>query len=144
MDNTQETIKKVLELAGFSDYSISADAENRKISLFINEGDWLKKILPRFVNDFDHLAKLMAKKSNSQTVFVDINNYRKERETLIVELAKAAARKAILQKAPVELPVMNAYERRLIHTELATRPDIKTESVGEGKTRRVIVSPSGL
>lgn len=144
MDNTQETIKKVLELAGFNDYSMSADAENRKISLFINEGDWLKKILPRFVNDFDHLAKLMAKKSNSQTVFVDINNYRKEREALIVELAKAAARKAVLQKAPVELPVMNAYERRLIHTELATRPDIKTESVGEGKARRVIVSPSGL
>jgi len=144
MDQLQETIKKILELAGFDDYSITPDVENRKIAIFINEGPWFKKALSRFVTDFDHIAKLIAKKNNLESVFVDINNYRRERERIIVELAKAAARKATVSKNGVDLPAMNAYERRLIHTELATRPDVKTESSGEGKERHVIVSPSGL
>ena len=75
---------------------------------------------------------------------MDVNNYRRERERLIIELAQAAARKALASKSSVDLPVLNAYERRLVHVELATRPDIKTESVGEGKDRHVVVKPSGL
>jgi len=34
---------------------------------------------------------------------------------------------------------MSAYDRRIIHTELAAHPDVKTESAGEGKQRRVVV-----
>ena len=71
--------------------------------------------------------------------FVDINNYQAERERIIQELAKAAARKVIATKIELPLPAMNAYERRLIHTELATHPDIKTESDGVGRERHVVV-----
>ncbi|MBI2506918.1 MAG: hypothetical protein HYW00_02165, partial [Candidatus Colwellbacteria bacterium] len=35
---------------------------------------------------------------------------------------------------------MNAYERRLVHTELAMRPDVTTESVGT-ISRYVVVKP---
>ena len=72
---------------------------------------------------------------------MDVNNYKKERERLITELAKAAARKVLAEKKDVELPVMNAYERRLVHVELAARPDVKTESVGEGTNRHIVVKP---
>ena len=144
MENIQLTVQKLLELAGFNDCSIQADSENRKLAVFVNEGEWFKKILPNFVNDMDHVIRLVAKKSNAENVFIDVNNYRREREGLIIELAKAAARKALLTKSEVELPSMNAYERRLIHLELATHPDVKTESIGVGKERRVIVKPSGL
>ena len=74
-----------------------------------------------------------------EPVVVDVNNYRRERERLIIELAKAAARRAIATKESVNLPAMNAYERRLIHAELSMRPDVATESVGEGKDRFVVV-----
>ena len=144
MENIQLTVQKLLELAGFNDCSIQADSENRKLAVFVNEGEWFKKILPNFVKDMDHVIRLVAKKSNAENVFIDVNNYRREREGLIIELAKAAARKALLTKSEVELPSMNAYERRLIHLELATHPDVKTESIGVGKERRVIVKPSGL
>ena len=36
---------------------------------------------------------------------------------------------------------MNAYERRLIHVEIANHPDLKTESIGEGRERRVVIKP---
>ena len=76
-----------------------------------------------------------------EKVGVDVNNYKKERERLLTELAKAAARKVLAEKKDVELPVMNAYERRIVHVELATRPDVKTESVGEGSERHIVVKP---
>ncbi|MDD5433753.1 MAG: hypothetical protein PHE77_03845, partial [Candidatus Pacebacteria bacterium] len=36
---------------------------------------------------------------------------------------------------------MNAFERRIIHTELAKRSDVTTESTGAGDNRKVVVRP---
>ncbi len=135
-------VKTILEMLGLNEPSIDFNEENRKITVFINEGEWVKKHLPFLVNDCERMFNLLAKKHGIEAnLFVDINNYRKERENLIVEIAKAAARKAAITKAEVKLPAMNSYERRLIHVELSTRPDVKSESAGEGKERCVIVRP---
>lgn len=129
-------------MTGLREPSVDFNGEGKKITVFVNEGEWLKKHLPYLVSDFERLVNLLAKKHGLEdNLFVDINNYRKERENLIVELAKAAARKAMTTKAEVKLPAMNAYERRLIHMELSTRPDVKSESIGEGKERYVVVKP---
>lgn len=140
MDELKQTIQKLLELGDFSDFSVETDLEGRRISIFIHDID-LSDFLPKLIWDFEHIVNLVAKKNNLDSFVVDINNYRRERERLIGELAKAAARKVLLNKEQVALPAMNAYERRLIHLELASRPDVKTESAGEGKERHVIVKP---
>jgi len=141
MEQIKAKIQNILQFCNFNDCGVDIDSENKKIAIFINEGDWFKKFLPRLVVDFNCLMRLIVKKHQWDTVIVDINNYRKERERLLAELAKAAARKALLTKADVCLPAMNAYERRLIHVELASRPDVKTESVNEGINRCVVVKP---
>lgn len=142
MERIQDNIKKMIELMGFEDYSVNYEPDGSRFLVFINDGNFFKNSLPFFVADLDHLVKLMAVKiSEEKTVFVDVNNYRKERENLILELARAAARKAVASKDVISLPAMNAYERRLIHLELASRPDIKTESAGEGKERYVEIRP---
>ena len=141
MEKIVETTKKILELVGFTDVSVDAEPEGRRVKIFINEGEWIKTWVPNLVTDLEMLLRLVAKKNNSEFVFVDVNNYRKERERLIVDLAKAAARKAVLEKTNVPLPAMNSYERRIVHTELATRPDVTTESTGEGPSRAVVIKP---
>jgi len=139
------TAEKLLELTGLNDPSVNLDGESRRLSVFVNEGEWFtKNWLLRFLSDLERVLNLVAKKKGTESVFVDVNNYRKKREELIVELARAAARKAAMTKNGVELPVMNAYERRLVHTELAGRPDVATESTGENKDRRVVVKPTDL
>lgn len=138
----QQKVKTIVDLLGLREPSVDFDVENRKVAVFANEGDWFKKHLPYLVSDLERLVNLAAKKHGlEENLFIDVNNYRKEREGLIVELAKAAARKVLLTKEEVKLPAMNAYERRLIHMELASRPDVKSESAGEGKDRHVIVKP---
>lgn len=141
MEQIKLTVQSLLELCSFNDFGVDVDAENKKITIFINEGDWFKKFLPRLVADFNYLLRPIVKKYQWDTVFVDINNYRRERERLLIELARAAARKVLLTKSDVCLPAMNAYERRLIHLELASRPDVRTESVNEGVGRCVVVKP---
>lgn len=141
MEQIKTTIQKTLELMGFEDFSINFENDSRRLAIFINEGDWFKSWIPRIVSDLNHLSKTLSKKAGSESPFIDVNNYRKEREHIITEIAKAAARKVIMTKSRVDLPAMNAYERRLIHVELASRPDVATESEGEGDDRHVVIKP---
>jgi spoIIIJ-associated protein len=87
------------------------------------------------------LFQLAGKKHDAPRIFFDINNYRKDREKLITELARGAARKVAATKEHLELPSMNSYERRIVHVELAAHPDVRTESQGLGKERKVIIKP---
>lgn len=143
IENVKNIIKQLLEMGGFRDFSIDADIEGKRISIFIHDLN-LKDMLPKIISDFEKIAKLLLKKidpASIENLVLDINNYRKEREHLISELAKAAARKVLLNKQEVKLPAMNAYERRIVHMELASRPDVKTESFGTGPERHIIVKP---
>ncbi|OGY66126.1 MAG: hypothetical protein A3A04_01040 [Candidatus Harrisonbacteria bacterium RIFCSPLOWO2_01_FULL_40_28] len=141
MDQLKSKIDAMLKLMGFEDFSIAEDTENRKISIFVNASPVMDDKLGAFVGYVDYIARLIARKENFEPIFIDINNYRKDRENIILDLAKAAARRALITKTAIDLPAMNAYERRLIHVELSMRPDVKTESIGEGKLRHVIVRP---
>ncbi len=139
MEQLKQTLQKIFDVSGLS-YSVDTDVEANRISIFIHD-ESIKDYFPKIVFEIEHLVKVIAKNLGIDRVNVDFNNYRKERERLIGELAKAAARKVLAEKKEVALPVMNAYERRLVHTELATRPDVKTESIGEGSERHIIVKP---
>jgi len=140
MDKISETIKKLIELMGIEEFEINSNENAQRFSLTIN--NYLNQPeIPRFLEDFEYLINLICQKESESRIWLDINNYRLERERLIVELAKAAAHKAVLNKIEVQLPAMNAYERRLVHLEIASRPDLKTESIGEGSERRVIIKP---
>lgn len=141
MENLCDKIQRLIELMGFNDFSVSREEENGRFVIFLNEGEWLKRFLPYFVTDLDYIVRLIAKKQGAGPAIIDINNYRRERENLILELARASARKAVAEKAEVRLPAMNAYERRLVHLELSGRPDVSTESIGERKERCVVIKP---
>ena len=142
MESLKQKLNQLLKLIGFRDAGVEIDPITKKVSIIVDEDEWFKKWIPDLVRDFKNLVNLMARKDGITELFhVDINNYRKEREKLIIEIAKAAAQKALTSKQEVRLPAMNAYERRIIHVELSMRPDVKTESVGEGKERSVVIKP---
>ena len=73
-------------------------------------------------------------------VNVDINDYKKKKLDYLKDLARAAAAEVLAIGEKKILPAMPAYERRVIHAELSGRPDVKTESFGEGLERSVVIS----
>lgn len=135
-------IKTVLDGVGFRDYRLEMKVEEKHAAAFIYEDqNLLRENLSAIVEGMNHILQMVAKKNQVETIFLDINNYRQERENLIAELARAAAKKALATKAEISLPAMNSYERRLVHVELAIHPEVRTESAGEGKERYVIIKP---
>jgi len=72
---------------------------------------------------------------------LDINDYKKKKIEYLKSLAKDLADEAVLTREEKVLSPMPAYERRIIHTELAQRQDVSTESQGEGFDRHVIIKP---
>lgn len=142
MENWELFTKKLLELMGFSDFKVKVDEEHHHGSIYIYDSEQLvKENLPYLIEHFNHLIQLVAKKHTAAPVFFDVNNYRRERETLISQLARTAARKVITTRQELSLPAMNSYERRLVHMELAAHPGVITESVGSGRERYVIIKP---
>ncbi|MEK7123900.1 MAG: R3H domain-containing nucleic acid-binding protein [Patescibacteria group bacterium] len=72
---------------------------------------------------------------------LDVNSYRRQRAGAIKEIAQKTAKKAKLFQRAITLNPMSASERRVVHMELSTDPDVATESAGEGEMRRVVVKP---
>ena len=70
-------------------------------------------------------------------VTVDVDGYRRRRETALEEMAQRAASEVRDRGEPVTLGVMPAAERRIIHLQLQDDAELKTESFGEGQSRRV-------
>lgn len=141
MDEIRQKIHTIMELMGFSDFSVNTDEESRRVAVFVNDNFVGRESLPMFILNLERIARLIAKKMDHPPVVIDINHYKKEREDLIVKLARAAARKAVATGSEVPLPAMNAYERRIVHTELSVRPDVQTESAGESRERHVVIRP---
>lgn len=142
MKTWQEFAQELLEKMGISDFKVDVDAEHNHGSLHIYDNPgFIKDNLPLIIESINHIAQLYARKNGTTAMYFDVNNYRKERENLISELARTAARKVVATKQDLSLPVMNSYERRLVHTELAANPSVKTESTGAGKARYVVIRP---
>ena len=91
---------------------------------------------------FEHLVRaVVSKNSDNQNIVVDINDYKKSRASFVVDTAKqAVSRVRNAQKAEVLTP-MSGYERRIVHMELASYPDVVTESVGDEPQRSIVIKP---
>ncbi len=80
---------------------------------------------------------------NYTRITVDIENYRAKREDTLRKLARRMAEKALKYRRNVTLEPMNAYERRIIHSEVQNIQGVTTNSVGVDNNRRVVISCEG-
>lgn len=96
------------------------------------------------LEDLQHVVRVLVGKAlgdkHAPRFVVDVNDYRKERWEEIAALAEEAADLACETGQEVELPPMNAFERRIVHLVLDEDKEVVTESEGEGEERRVIVT----
>lgn len=74
-------------------------------------------------------------------LIVDVEGYRQRRLQALTRMAERMGEKARQRQEPISLEPMPASERRVIHMALRDWPDVYTESVGEGKQRKVRIYP---
>jgi len=73
-------------------------------------------------------------------IVIDVEGYKQRRYQSLKTLAWRIAEQVKERKTPFKLEPMPAYERRIVHITLANDPDVTTDSIGEGETRRVVIS----
>jgi len=73
-------------------------------------------------------------------VTIDVNGFQRKKNENLKTIAHMMAERARFFKASVEVDPMSSYERKVIHTFLQNAKDIKTESTGVGRDRRVVIS----
>ncbi len=125
-----------VEVEPSGDFWVSATIENPRLligtgtnEVFLAINHLFNKLLEKHSTDLE----------NPIRVTVDINGFQKKRVENLKTVAHMMAERARFFKSSVELDPMSAYERRIIHEFLGNTKDIKTESTGEGRDRRVII-----
>jgi spoIIIJ-associated protein len=88
-----------------------------------------------------HLIRRIASKDLEEMAdfAIDVNDYRSSMIEKLKMTAGILANRARDMKANVEMDPMSSYERLIIHGALSGQPNIKTESIGEGKERRLVI-----
>jgi len=72
----------------------------------------------------------------------DCEDYRRLRLEELKLMAQVAADRVRDLRVPFPLNPMNARERRVVHLALRDRPEVRTESDGQGPERRVVIHPA--
>lgn len=88
------------------------------------------------------LGVLVSRRAGRRVrVIVDVEGYRERRASLLRDMAMRAADRAQRYRQPIFLDPMIPSERRIVHLALQDHPYAATHSIGEGDSRRVVVSP---
>jgi len=74
-------------------------------------------------------------------VVVDVDNWKTNREAELKDLAAKVVQKVKFSNKPQSLSNLKPFERRIVHLTLENNPDVETRSEGEGRFRKLIVSP---
>jgi predicted RNA-binding protein Jag len=77
------------------------------------------------------------------SILIDISGFQKKRIENIHAIAHMMAERARYFKSNIEVDPMSAFDRRIVHEFLSDAHDLKTESTGEGLTRRVVIKYVG-
>ena len=118
------------------------DAEGASIAV---NGEGLGLLIGRHGDVLDavqHLAGLAANhgRSGYYRITVDIENYRAKRAESLRQLARRMAEKTLRYRRSNTLEPMNAYERRIIHTEVQGIEGVTTYSIGSDADRRIVIA----
>ena len=89
------------------------------------------------------LVTLMVRRQYGEEVRVvlDVENYRQRRENSLRDMAGKVAARVVQTGRSITLEPMPPADRRVVHTFLTDTPGVRTESTGEGESRKVMVIP---
>ena len=92
----------------------------------------------------EHLAfrALRFESANHEKIHLDCGGYRALRFEELRMTARVAAERVQTSRQPFRLNPMSSRERRIVHLALKDMPGVRTESVGMGEERQVVIHPA--
>lgn len=134
----------ILSSLGFS-YTLSTEPAEDGVCVMISSED-AGILIGEDGDRLDDLQYLInrlvqTKWAEAPRVRVDCDNYRARAEAKLLRRAVARAKRVLQTGKPLMMEKLNAYQRRLVHNELAQIPGIITESEDtESRFKRITIS----
>ena len=119
------------------DAEVLADLDGRDKELLLERGAELLKA-------FEHLAfkALRLEPSFHEKIHIDSGGYRALRFEELRMTARVAAERVRTSRQPFQLNPMSSRERRIVHLALKDMSGVRTESIGVGEDRQVVIHPA--
>lgn len=151
----EEHVRQLLNKMSFTDAAISCSCSTEAMSsdgpaahlrVEIQSGDTGRLLIGsggEHLLALQHIVRCVLHRCIEQRAYitVDVNGYEARRQQNLAYLAEEEAKKAIRTGRTIVLQPMRAHDRRSVHTALANRSDVRTESLGEEPNRRIVIRP---
>lgn len=138
-----EILKDIFKITGEENikYTCVGDSRQVIVRLELDDPKHLIGYKGKTIEALQSILNAMLQKEDEEyaKVFVEVNNYKKEKEEKLKVYANKMANNVVKYKKSIKLEPMSAYERMIIHQELAKRGDVITESYGEEPRRRLVI-----
>lgn len=145
-DTAIDAIQDILKYFDVGEVSIEEyEGDEGELILDIT-GDDLAVLIGRHGRTLDALQFLISSITSRivghrYPIVVDAEGYKGRQRQKIEDIALNAADRAVSQDRSVKLRPMTPYERRIVHITLRNDDRVETVSEGEGRARRVVISP---
>ena len=119
------------------DAEVLADIDGKDKEILLEHGGEVLKA-------FEHLAlrALRVEPAYHEKIHIDCGGYRALRFEELRMTARVAAERVQRSRQPFRLNPMSSRERRIVHLALKDVAGIRTESVGVGEERQVVIHPA--
>ena len=142
-ENAENFVNEILEDLNFDleanarwedDEGCIIDLEGEDVSFALNEnGEMLDAFETLLFQVFGREL------DREHRIICDAEGFRQTRKSELTAMAKFAAKKVREKSSPFKFGLLTPTERRMIHLALKSEEDVVTESVGEGRDRRLQV-----
>ena len=144
----QKYISNIIHEGLGLDVSLKAFYRNGLIKILI-ETDHNSLLIGRNGQTLQALNELVKLAISSKfkrkfRILLDIGDYKDKKYNRVIAVAKRAASQVLKTHLDIKLEAMTPDERKKVHTALASWKNIKTESVGDGKDRAIVVKYVGI
>ncbi|MFW6011018.1 MAG: RNA-binding cell elongation regulator Jag/EloR [Desulfosalsimonas sp.] len=137
-------IERVIALIS-PESTIAVKDEGEVIRFEIHAGDSARLIGKRgqTLDAIHYLLERVVYKQFGSTmpIEIDVEGYLEKRKTELTALANRLAEKARQTGKPMVINRINAQDRRVVHLNLKGNRDVRTQSVGTGDLRKLLILP---
>jgi spoIIIJ-associated protein len=144
---SQNGLEALQKIIGFisDDAVVTLKNQNGAIIYDISKGN-SAVLIGRRGQTLDAIQYIIEKIVNKQTkrrqrVHVDVEGYIEKRKNNLIKTAKRLAQKAKTVGKPMSIGQMNAHDRRIVHLALKNDRSVRTQSLGDGLLRRLVIFP---
>jgi spoIIIJ-associated protein len=116
---------------------VFADLDGKDKEILLARGGEVLKAL-------EHLAfrALRLEPAFHEKIHLDCSGFRALRFEELRMTARVAAERVQSSRQPFQLNPMSSRERRIVHLALKDMPGVRTESIGTGEERQVVIHPA--